>query len=71
MKKKSSQKILKRKCIVDGRFFEIYPKKNGHHHYHGNRAKYKRSRNSITCSKRCSRKYLANRRLYLKKKKTT
>lgn len=63
-------KVEKRKCIVDGRIFEVYPKKNGHHHYHGNGAKYKRSRNSKTCCRSCSRKYLANRKEYLKKRKT-
>lgn len=67
---KKSKATLTRKCIVDGRHFEIYPKKNGNHHYHGNRAKYKRTRNSLTCSRKCSRKYLANRKLYLKRMKS-
>ena len=64
-------KAIKRKCIVDGRIFEVYPKRNGnhHHHNHGNRTKYKRPRNSLTCCRACSRKYLANRKQYLKKRK--
>lgn len=65
-KKMVNQNVVTKRCIVDGRFFSIYPKRPNHHHYHGTRGIYKRPHTSLTCSKECSRRYLHNRKQYLK-----
>lgn len=53
-------------CIVCRKPFEKYLKgKRNHSHKTG---KYKRPNWARTCSKQCSKRYIANRSLYLKRK---
>jgi len=71
VKKKSALTCIhgKKSCIVCRKKYEVYAK-GKKNHSHRSRAKYKRPNWSKTCSSRCSRKYLGNRKAYLKKGKT-
>jgi len=64
---KKTKKPITKKCIVCNRTFEINSKKPNYHYHHGVRGNYKRPVNAKTCTKSCSRKYLGNRKAYLKK----
>lgn len=64
--KKKFNDETKRRCLVDGRIFYVNKKKSHYHHYHGSRGIYRRSRNSKTCCKKCSRILARHRRQYLK-----
>lgn len=61
------KKIIIRRCIVDGKPFKIELKlKRGKYvQTHGH---YKRE---LTCSRKCTREYIRNRRIYLKNRRTT
>jgi hypothetical protein len=65
---KKPKPIIKR-CIVDGRFFAVYPRKKNGHHYHGSMGSYKKPHRAVTCSRRCSHLYLRHRKIYLKMRK--